>query len=246
MNAPIVNLYDLSLFDRDILLSKIDENGYCVVRGLFQPPVIRSSLRLLQSKLSQSPHIFPTRCSPEVVRANSIKWSIGSTSSVQGGISRFMLTIMNPLRNEDLFNLHSTYKTLIHLRDLIANREIPLFDDQLPEPFFNGTRIQHYPSGGGFMTAHSDTTGADTAQHLGGDYIQLVLLLSQKGIDFQEGGAFVFKDDKYVDVEVNTQSGDVLVYNSSIVHGVSDIDPQVPLDLSTANGRFAALATIYK
>ena len=222
----------------------IQEHGYCVIRGVYDRADLDRSVDLNRHKLSQSQLIHPSSCSSDVVRCNSVKWSIGSTSKTQGGISRFMMTIMNPMWCEDIYKMRSHFTSLIIVRDAIARRS-PMLDDQLPETLFNGTRIQYYPSGGGFMSAHTDATGEKTASLIHGEYIQLVLLLTQKGTHFENGGAYILRDDSFIDVERYSQTGDILVYNSSIIHGVSDIDPQIPYDPSTINGRLVALATIY-
>ena len=76
-------------------------------------------------------------------------------------------------------------------------------------------------------------------------YIQLVLLLTQKGIDFQTGGACVIQDGALIDSEINGLSGDVLVYDGLTNHGVADIDSSSPLDMHHLQGRAVALVTIY-
>ncbi len=37
-----------------------------------------------------------------------------------------------------------------------------------------------------------------------------------------------------------------LAYDGRTVHGVEDIDPHLPLDLDTLNGRIGAFATLFK
>ena len=95
------------------------------------------------------------------------------------------------------------------------------------------------------MSAHTDITAVKTSLPITEDYIQLVLLLSEKGTDFHSGGAYISKDGEIIDIESDTQSGDVLIYDSSTIHGVMDIDPHLPLDISKGIGRYVAMATIY-
>ncbi len=49
----------------------------------------------------------------------------------------------------------------------------------------------NYPAGGGFMGAHEDTRAAKNLPPEQRVYIQLVLLLTERGTDYQTGGAFV-------------------------------------------------------
>jgi len=99
--------------------------------------------------------------SRESVRKNISKWSIGGMSASQADVSRFMLMVYNPMACADIFRLHGTFRTLIEARDILAMRDEVLFDEKLPPPLFNGTRIQTYPKGGGFMTAHRDSRAAE-------------------------------------------------------------------------------------
>ena len=223
----------------------IHDYGYCVLRGVYELADLDRSIDLIKQQLRRSQFIHPSSCTADVVRSNSIKWSIGSSSNTQTGISRFMMTLMNPMWCDDIFKMRSHFSSLIIVRDAIARRS-PMSDDQLPGTLYNGTRIQFYPSGGGFMSAHTDATGEDTASLLDGDYIQLVLLLTQKRTHYTKGGAFIHHNNSFIDVERSTQMGDILVYNSLTMHGVSDIDPQLQYNQFNSNGRLVALATIYK
>ena len=131
------------------------------------------------------------------------------------------------------------------VRDTLAKRPTYLFDEQLSAPLFNGTRLQIYPTGGGFMTAHTDLRAINNAKSLSPDYIQLVLLVTEKGQDYASGGAYVEQDGQRIDVEAHSRSGDILVYDGNTLHGVADIDTHLPLATTPAGGRIVALATIY-
>ena len=96
------------------------------------------------------------------------------------------------------------------------------------------------------MSSHIDTRAIDNASDISPDYIQLVLLLTEKGEDYKIGGAFVERaDGSWIDSEENSLSGDVVVYNGSTKHGVADIDPHINFDPKSYLGRVVALATIY-
>ena len=49
---------------------------------------------------------------------------------------------------------------------MIAEKRV-YWDKDLSGGLFNGTRIQVYPSGGGFMTAYQDTTTANSVGEIG-------------------------------------------------------------------------------
>ena len=136
---------------------------------------------------------------------------------------------------------------MIEIRDILAGRHEILFDEKLTPPKFNGTRLQLYPIGGGFLSAHRDTTAQKNLEkndHK--NYIQLVLLMTERNLHYKSGGAYVFNEkNEYIDTELNSHSGDILIYDGSTTHGVMDIDPQLPLSRSSLSGRLVAMATIY-
>jgi hypothetical protein len=177
------------------------------------------------------------------IMGDFVKWSIGGHSQVQTGLPRFMLTVYNTFFSKDRFGLHETFKSLIQVRDILAGRNVH-FDNLLLPGRFNGCRLQIYPSGGGFMGAHTDRRAVKTIEGMG-PHIQLVMLLSQKGVDYQRGGAYVSHQNQFIDVEDNSCSGDVIVYNGDTLHGVDDIDPHLPFDRRKITGRMCALVTIY-
>lgn len=239
---------DFSHSTRNAILGMVKRNHFVVIRGLFDSNSVRSKLDSIWDYALEGSHLGSSNVSKDAIRKFSSKWSIGGESSIQADIARFMLTVYCPLIAEDRFGIHSWFKTLITVRDLCAGRDKPYFDSDLPSPFFNGSRLQIYPSGGGFMSAHKDSTAVSTFNASSdGLFLQPLLLLTQRGKDFNTGGAF------YVDnvgnrhfIEEGTISGDIIVYDETIIHGVGDVDSELPLVMSSRRGRIVALTTIYK
>lgn len=95
------------------------------------------------------------------------------------------------------------------------------------------------------MTAHRDSRAAENLKGLSDSYIQLVLLLTEKGADYRQGGAYIRRGRDAIDTEAGSLAGDVLVYDGNTLHGVEDIDPDLPFTPSDLRGRAVALATIY-
>lgn len=233
---------------RDKILDLVKANHFVVIRGLLDENEVRSKLDSIWTYALEGNHFGTSNVPKDAIRRFSSKWSIGGESPIQADIARFMLTIYSPLIDEDKFGIHSWFKTLIEVRDLCAGRDKPYFDEDLPNPFFNGSRLQLYPGGGGFMSAHRDSTAVSTFNAASdGLFLQPLLLLTQRGKDFISGGAF-YVDSKGARhfIEDSTRSGDIVVYDETIVHGVGDVDSDMPLDLSSRRGRIVALTTIYK
>ena len=84
------------------------------------------------------------------------------------------------------------------------------------------------------------------ANEAGLGYFQLLLQLTEKGVDFEDGGAYVDVGDERLLYEGSCQTGDVIVYDGRSIHGVADIDPLKPLDLQRFTGRAVALASLFR
>lgn len=225
---------------RSSILKAVRDGGYAILRGLFEDTRSGESLGAIYRYANSTRHEASMGVGPEEVRRNISKWSIRGPAN---GPARFALVIYNPLLDSDLFHMHRTFERIIAARDIIAGREILRDSDLLPERF-NACRIQIYPAGGGFIAEHTDAKGESNLTH--GPYIEMILLLTQSGIDYKSGGAFVRKDGVELDSEEGAVRGDVIIYDSSSLHGVHDVDSHVPFDASNLRGRAVALATVYR
>ncbi len=231
---------DLSTIQTSIVAA-IRNGGYAVVRGLFDESKTRESMNTVYHYANSAHHRPSSGLTPMDVRQNTSKWSIGGRAS-QDGIARFALAIYNPLFDRDLFQLHHAFDRIIQIRDTIAGRKVLRDADLLPDRF-NACRVLIYPAGGGFLGDHCDLRGKANLPL--GRYVEVLLLLTQRGIDYQTGGGIVKFKGTALDSEAGTKRGDIIIYDGSTVHGVSDIDPDVPFDASNLRGRAIAITTIY-
>lgn len=56
-----------------------------------------------------------------------------------------------------------------------------------------------------------------------------MLLLTEKGTDYRAGGAYIRREaGKAIDTEAGSFASDMLVYDGNTLHGVKDIDPDLP------------------
>lgn len=227
------------------IINCVKDNSYAIIRGLFNRDEIRSKIPLLYNYVNSGEFLPSTGVSREAVRTNMKKWSLGGQSISQANLARFMIAVFNPMFCEDTFGLHADFEKLIYIRDVLAKREV-MTDDKLPAPKFNGTRIQIYPKGGGFLGGHIDQRAIESIADMDSSFIQLVMLVTEKGTDYKRGGAYVINSKKeYIDVEAHSQSGDVVIYDGNTMHGVEDIDPDKVFDQNNLAGRAVALVTIF-
>jgi hypothetical protein len=228
---------------RPAILATVRSEAFAIVRGLVDRDALRRKLPSVYAYANNSEHRGSAGVSSADVRENMSKWSIGGHSATQNGIARFMLMLYNPLFKSDIFGLHAEFNGIIAVRDLLAGRQL-LTDRVLAPTRFNGCRIQIYPAGGGFMGQHTDKRGVE---NLNSDeaFIQVSLLLSERGTDFAHGGGFVTRKSERIISEEDSLTGDMIVYDGSTSHGVQDVDPTVSFDANNLRGRAIALATIY-
>ena len=77
-------------------------------------------------------------------------------------------------------------------------------------------------------------------------FLHPLLIASQKGEDFHNGGGIIQQADKLVFYEDDLEPGDVAIYSGRTEHGVFNVDAEQVLDLSRLNGRSSILASLFK
>jgi len=111
-------------------------------------------------------------------------------------------------------------------------------------------RMLQYPAGGGFLSAHDDYD-----PHYPKKIINAILIVTSKVKKrsndsfetYKDGGLyFVTKNGKKVNVEDTAKSGDVVLFDQKIIHGVNSVDPSSPLKLNNINGRLSLAFSIGK
>jgi hypothetical protein len=232
---------------RSSIINQVRTESRSVVRGLFSRDELRERILDVYGTVNGDNGRLPSAgVAPEAIRGNVTKWSIGGHSTTQTGLARFMVSVYNPLFADDVFSLHPVFRRIIEIRDALADREV-LTDEKLAPHGWNGCRLQIYPAGGGFLGAHRDTRGISNMDAAAPteEFLQLVVLLTERGTDYSVGGAFNITDGETIDVEEGTQTGDVLIYDGATIHGVADIDPTVPFRADDLRGRAVLLGTIY-
>ena len=104
-------------------------------------------------------------------------------------------------------------------------------------------RMIQYPVGGGFLSAHNDFDET----FYPGEMINVLLPITtrikpnsktnNRLQKFEKGGFYYFCNGNKIDVEEIVDSGDLIIHNQHIDHGVNSIDPDKNLDMNTLCGR---------
>lgn len=143
--------------------------------------------------------------------------------------------------NQDVFNLFERYKEVYHLKNAVSD---------LPQDSFLGNEpdmgctarigFHYYPKGTGGLNRHQDPF----------DYHQItvpIMIMSEKGVDFQEGGAYVEDaSGEKILLDDICQPGDVIYFNAECFHGVDMIDPDETEDWLSFEGRWILLFAVNK
>lgn len=143
--------------------------------------------------------------------------------------------------NHDYFDLFGTCEDAYALKNLISNQKADKFLKNEPEEGCTARiAVQFYPRGYGLLNKHTDPV----------DIHQLtvpIMILSEKGKDFNTGGGYVEKKngDKVILDDICSK-GDIIYFSAEIPHGVLPIDPIVNLPWINFQGRWMLLLAVNK
>jgi len=143
--------------------------------------------------------------------------------------------------NQDVFDFFELFRPVYQLKNLVSAVPKDSFLGNEPDRGCTARlSFQYYPRGGGGINKHQDPY----------DYHQITvpaLVMSKKGEDFQQGGAFVEKSDgEHQLLDDLCDVGDVVYFNAKCFHGVEPIDPDATPDWLSLEGRWIALFAVNK
>lgn len=238
----------LSELDYAALRRTLESRSIVRVRGLFDREEIRRLVRELAARFDSK---YDRRHDPrdtEAVRRNFQKLQIGANSGIdtRRTLGRFLRIFYNPIFAEDLYGLRDTFVTLARFRNALYGLPPDYAVLGTDDGLFTCARVHQYPRGGGFMVPHRDHFSQVVSVDAGLSYYQPFVILSEQGIDYETGGAYIDLDGERILYERACRAGDIVVYDGRTIHGVADIDPLAPLDLANFCGRSAAFASLFK
>lgn len=175
------------------------------------------------------------------------KLAIGSTNGIGDPYAQFLQTTYFSKDDPQYSKLGSIFGYLISLRNRILGIAEDFGNDPKRDGFWNACRVHHYPSGGGFMVGHRDTHFPALLEKAGTPFLQVLVLLSERGEDFHTGGGYVVNragEKKYY--EDTNSLGNIVCFDGSIIHGVDDVDNDQIIDFNSTKGRLAGFVGLYK
>jgi hypothetical protein len=132
------------------------------------------------------------------------------------------------------------FKEIFALKNFLAGFPSDEFLNNVPsDGYVARINVHHYPRGGGYQAEHIDPVGKHAQ-------IQTLIAASQIGKDYDVGGVYgrAGSQDKPTYLDSYLSPGDLLVMSPGIRHGVASIDPEVPYEWRTNDGRWMILPII--
>ena len=210
------------------------------------PDLVRSCLEKLKAAVPTGVDMKRSADGYDLIKHNYRRLLVGNWGGVKDTSPRLYRCFYNPLWSEDIFGMHAVFRTMVRVRNLLLGEDEKFAMSSASRGVWTASRVHHYPSGGGFLARHQDLGAANAAATAGlSRCINMILLMSQYGVDFSAGGGFVELNGRKFPLDENFQAGDLIIYDETNFHGVSDIDPLEPLDLSSPRGRYAAFVTLF-
>ena len=128
--------------------------------------------------------------------------------------------------NQDLMDVFSIFEKGFWIKNILSNRNKDDFlkiKSNLKDDCVARVSIQFYPSGIGYLNEHSDPVGEHQIS-------APLAIMSDKGPkkDFLTGGSYFYgKDNKKIFIEDIANVGDLVIYDSSLPHGVELVDKKI-------------------
>jgi hypothetical protein len=226
------------------IIADVAKQGFSFLKNDYTVQLAHAARAEYHSLFQQFPASSKGFAYADLVKSPIRKKNISSSTGVGEPYAQVMQSTYfhesypNPVILE-LFQLITT------LRNQVTGAPADFGRDPVKDGMWNACRIHHYPQGGSFIVGHRDGHFPAILGDRG--YIQILYLISEKGVDFQTGGGFIGDlNGNKIDTETAAGMGALVFFDSRILHGVADVDPLEDFSLERKTGRLAALANLYE
>ncbi|MEO0650448.1 MAG: hypothetical protein AAFZ65_07205 [Planctomycetota bacterium] len=232
------------------LLAVLDAEQAVGIRGLVEPARVRQALVRLAQRFTPADDTktdLKSGASRPRDVPNYQRLMLGGHGEGDRNRTYFMRVFNNPAWADDLYGMRPVFASMARLRNRLQGSPDGYCVEAPEAEVYTLSRIHQFPRGGGFMGEHADSVAAEVPARASiRNYAQLLLVMSQRGEDFEVGGGYYVRDGRRVFYERWAEPGDVLVYNARTRHGVQAVDPHRPRDLGSTAGRYSGLVTLYR
>lgn len=231
------------------LIDSIETRGYAIVDRCLGPQLLATAREEYAACIHNEPlHAQGEKFKPaDLALAPWRKQAIGSHSGSGEPYSQLLQTTYFCADDERYPALSMVFSTMIKLRNSLTGMRLDYGNNLVSDAFWNACRIHHYPQGGGHMAAHRDTLFPNLLKDFKIPFIQIMVTLTTREVDFKTGGGYVIdRSGEKVFFERAGNGGALILFDGATVHGVEDIDPSELLDFSSLKGRIALFVNLYK
>lgn len=247
MIKSTLKIKSLTNLNKKRIFKLVNSNGYAVIKGLFEKKEVEKGLNYFKKNFSSLHDKSSISGTPSEIKKNFQKLCVGSASVNGEKIYRLHRVIYNPFWSKNKFELKNLFIKFAKIRNLFLGFDENFCIKKIEKNLWSANRILQYPVGGGHMSCHSDYILKNVSEKNNiNKFYQLILLLTEKSKHYQNGGAYIIHKNKKIYIEDNTEQGDLLIYKSTVKHGVDEIDPNMKLNLSKANGRIVLMNSLYQ
>lgn len=234
------------------VLDCMEHSSAVAIRGLVDPQTIIDAKTRIKELFSLENDHPATGETPDDLYRNHQKFSVNGGEFRDNGHPQCLRTYYNPLFAPDLFGMHEVFRAGARVRNLLMGVPIAFATDSIEDGFWTAARVHQYPPGGGFMSMHSEDYIPRIYEQYGFDngYFQPLIVMSRKGTsedcDYETGGGYFCRGTEKLYFETVCELGDVLVYDTRVMHGVTEIDLEKPFRQTSVSGRYAGFVTLYR
>lgn len=215
--------------------SDMDSGEICVVRRFWEPEKITKIVSYLSQVGSSSLPNYQSihEQAPNFHRMNRKD----ERSYVKGCFHQFAFYPWN----QDVFDLFHLVKPIYHLKNELSDVSRDAFLGQHAEHgCIARLSFQFYPKGSGYLNKHQDPVNYHQK-------VVPIMLLSKKGRDFNQGGAYVERPSgEKIVLDDCGDPGDIFFFKADLCHGVDYIDPESNEDWLAWQGRWMMLVAVNK
>ena len=252
MKANTYSLKTISLTEKDFtheIIESIEKHGYAIFNRCLSPENVLNATREYELCMRSEPlYAQGKKFKPtDLVLAPWRKQSIGSHSGNGEPYSQILQTTYFHQDDARYPTLSEIFSDMILLRNALTGMRLDYGNNLDKDKFWNACRMHHYPKGGGHMGPHRDTLFPELLNNFKIPFIQIMLTLTSRGVDFQTGGSYlVNRYGQKIFFETNNNAGTLVLFDGATIHGVDDVDPTELLDFTSLKGRKALFVNLYK
>jgi len=203
--------------------SKIDNEGFCILNNLLSDETI-NQLKVFWSEefkkqLNEKPNINSVRGNLHLGEQDFESYS----DNAEWNIFRSFSFYWNKSKSKE----HKLTKNLAAeincIRNLIEGNELLRgikYDESCYGIYLS---VSHYPPNKGFLKLHTDGHPDK------GRLLQYMVNINHKNIDYFDGGLYLERNGKFIDVDAMLEPGSVIFFDGAYGHGVSAVSSKTEI-----------------